>query len=93
MSSILQQAVDILDGHVKELLGANSDLSEQRLNICKQCAIYKPQLGGICDSSKYVSPDGSEWSLTRKTGYIRGCGCRLAAKSKLPHGKCPVGLW
>lgn len=33
--------IDILDGHIKELFGANENLSNKRLRICMKCPLYK----------------------------------------------------
>lgn len=39
-------------------------LSKERMEICKKCPLYKEDklLGPICDSNKYISPDGKSWS-------------------------------
>lgn len=36
----------------------------ERMEICKKCPLYKedPTRGPICDSNKYISPDGTKWS-------------------------------
>lgn len=37
------------------------ELSAKRLEICKQCPLYKEgRHGAVCDDSKYISPDGTE---------------------------------
>ena len=38
-----------------------SELAKKRLDICKQCPLYKEtRNGAVCDSGKYISPDGKE---------------------------------
>ena len=70
------------------------DIAEKRMNICKQCPLYKESsYGPVCNSSKFISPDGKDWSWLNKKGYIRGCGCRLNNKTKNPNSKCIVNLW
>lgn len=46
--------VDILQGHLNEVLGVNDDLAETRLAICKECLIFKlsQSYGPMCDSNK-----------------------------------------
>lgn len=92
--SIIKQAKDILEGHVKEVTGKNNQLSEQRLEICEQCSIFKmTSLGPICDSKKWIDPKTFESSNFPKSGYKKGCGCRLNAKTRLKSNHCIVGKW
>ena len=69
-------------------------LSEERIAICKQCPLYKLDKlhGPVCNSNKYISPDGTKWSYLRKDGYVRGCGCYLSRKSKNPNSHCIISL-
>lgn len=91
----MSQITDILKGHLNELTGANEDLSETRLNICRECPLFKDTInwGPMCDSSKYISEDGEQWSLIPLPGYVKGCGCRLRAKTRIPNISCIVGKW
>lgn len=36
----------------------------ERMEICKKCPLYKEDSirGPICDSNKFISPDGTKWS-------------------------------
>lgn len=89
MSSIL----DILDGHVNEMFNNNEELFKKRLEVCKQCPLYKETpVGPICNPKLYIS-EGGDVSTTRKDGYKRGCSCRLNAKTRLQHSRCIVGKW
>ena len=41
----------------------------KRLEICKVCPLYKEtSTGPVCNPSKYISPDGKEWSYFKKEG-------------------------
>lgn len=86
--------IDILNGHVKELLGENDYLSDKRMRICKQCPLFKNSpIGPICNSKLYISKDGKEVADYGKDGFVKGCGCRLNSKSRLPNAKCIIGKW
>ena len=58
----MSNAIDILQGHINEILNREEDLSQSRLEICKKCPGLKNSVafGPICDSSKYMSPDGTD---------------------------------
>lgn len=84
----------IIDGHAKEALGLNKDISEIRMEICRQCPLYKQTtLGSICNSKLWMDPITEEVSETKKTGYKNGCGCRLSAKTRLSYTHCPLNKW
>lgn len=72
----------------------DQSLYEERIAICEKCPLYKLDKirGPVCDSNKFISPDGTKWSWFRKDGYVRGCGCGLR-KAKIPANKCIVGKW
>lgn len=73
----------------------DNELMKKRLEICKQCPLYKEHktYGAICDNSKYVSKDGEKWSHFRKDGYVRGCGCTLSNKTRNPSSHCIINKW
>lgn len=73
----------------------NESLSKERLEICKKCPLYKedPTRGPICDSNKYISPDGTKWSWFKKDGYVRGCSCGLKNKTKNYRNHCIISKW
>lgn len=58
----MSNAIDILQGHINEVLNREEDLSQSRLAICEQCPGLKKSVafGPICDSTKYMSPDGTD---------------------------------
>lgn len=84
---------NIIKGHTNELFGINKNLSEQRLNICKKCPIYSHEFGGLCNSKLYFDPETNEVSTNRKFGFIKGCGCRLKAKTTVASAHCPADKW
>lgn len=84
---------DIIEGHANELLGLNENISEKRLQICKQCPIYCQRWGGTCNDRLWINPETNEVSVNPKDGYVRGCGCRLPAKTTLPYATCIAGKW
>lgn len=47
--------------------------------------------GPICSKKKYMNSE-QKTSLLPKSGYVRGCGCRLLLKTKNPKESCIVGL-
>lgn len=67
----------------------------ERMEICKKCPLYKEDSirGPICDSNKFISPDGTKWSWFRRDGYIRGCGCSLRRSLSNVNKKCICGKW
>ena len=85
----------ILSGHTNELLGLNINISQARLKVCKQCPLYKRSiiLGEICNSKLWYNIETGDISTIEKDGYVRGCGCRLRAKTTVPNEKCPLNKW
>jgi len=89
----MSQVGDILEGHLNELLNRKEELSEKRLKICLACPIVKQTaMGLICDSSKWINKN-NEASLEAKEKYIRGCGCRMSAKTTLEQSHCINNQW
>ena len=68
---------------------------EKRIAICKNCPIVRndPEWGLRCDNKKYISPDGTQGSYFKKTGWKCGCGCLIKQKAKNPNNHCVVGKW
>lgn len=84
----------IIQGHVNEVLGQNQSISERRMEICKQCPLYKESMvGPICNSRLWYNPSTGETSTIRQMGFKNGCGCRLNAKTRLQSAKCTLGKW
>lgn len=69
-------------------------MKEERLVICKSCPLYKEgTYGPVCNRSKYISPDGKDWSWIKKDGYKQGCGCNLRSRTGNPDAHCIINLW
>lgn len=85
----------IVEGHAKEAFGINEELKDKRLSICRNCPLYTETglIGPMCSPYLYVNPETEDVSTRFKTGYIRGCGCRLNAKARLKDAKCPLDKW
>lgn len=84
---------NIVNGHINSLLGLNKDISEERMKICKKCPIYSSKFGGLCNSKLYIDPNTNDVSIIAKDGYVKGCGCKLSAKTTLLNAKCIIGKW
>ena len=94
MGNILKQATDIIKGHFNEATNKNSNLREERLEICRECPIFiEASYGPVCDNNKWINPKTNESSLFPLKGYVRGCGCRLNAKTTLKDNHCIVNKW
>ena len=84
---------NIIQGHINEVFNINEDISKNRLKICYRCPLYSNKLGGICNSRLWLNRNTGDVSVIMKHGYIKGCGCRLRSKTRLPNAKCPVDKW
>ncbi len=68
------------------------ELSEKRLEICKKCPLWsETSTGPVCNNGKFINKNG-EWSYFPKSGYVKGCGCKLNYKTKNPNAHCIIGL-
>lgn len=87
------QIIDIVQGHANELFNINNEISKKRLKICYSCPLYFKRLGGVCNNKLWLNVITGDVSTTKKDGYVRGCGCRVNAKTRLPNAVCPTGKW
>lgn len=71
------------------------ELINKRKAICEECPLYKIDkfYGPVCDSSKYISPDGKVASYFKKDNWVKGCGCHMKHKWVNAKAKCVVGKW
>ena len=71
------------------------NLIANRQKICEACPLYKIDkfYGPMCDSSKYLSPDGTTTSYLKKEGWTKGCGCHMKRKWTIPQANCIAGKW
>lgn len=85
---------NVINGHINEALGKEKELGQERMQICKKCPLYlKGRFGPVCNKDLYIDPNTESVSLEPLEGYIRGCGCRLRAKTVDPRSKCPINKW
>lgn len=85
--------VDIINGHIKNVLNLGDDLRKDRLKICYRCPLYSKKFGGMCNSRLWLNVNTGDVSAIKKEGYINGCGCIINAKARLLNSKCPAGKW
>ena len=85
---------NIVEGHINYLLGNKQAISQPRLKICGKCPLKKKTyLGYICNNNAWLNPKTDDFSMTRKDGYIKGCGCFLNQKTTVANETCPAGKW
>ena len=85
---------DIIQGHINEFMGKNEELAIERMSICRACPLgLESTIGLMCDPDLWINPETNETSTYSKDGYVRGCGCRLAAKTTLPDNHCIINKW
>jgi len=85
----------VLVAHFNELTGKNKDIGKERMEICNRCPLLTDSSiwGPICNSSLFLNKETMDTSEEAKPGYIRGCGCRLNAKTKDLKSHCPTKQW
>lgn len=84
----------ILKAHLKELLNQEVLLHEQRMKICKACPLYDiGSFGPICNPALYLNPTTNEFNHIGGSGFTKGCGCRLNAKTRDEDAHCPNEKW
>lgn len=76
---------EIVKGHLKELVNSSQELRDKRMEICNACPLITATvLGVVCDKTKEIKT---------AAGTVKGCGCRLEAKTRLKGERCPAGKW
>lgn len=85
----------IASGFYNNLTNKESELHDKRMNVCKSCKLYKIDrlLGKVCNSKLFLNPDTDETSKEYISGYKRGCGCILNAKTRVKDAECPLKKW
>ena len=94
----MQQAKQIVVGHINESLKLEEKLYAERKPICDKCKLktISTILGiktEICNPDLYLNPKTNETSKYYKEGYYSGCGCRLEASTRVKDKECPAGKW
>lgn len=94
VNKIIDQASDIIKGHVNEIFNNNEELYQARISICEQCPLITyTNLGPICNNKLWINPKTNETSEEAKKGYVRGCSCRLNAKTRNKDNHCIINKW
>ena len=87
---------DIIKGHMKEFTNDNDELAQERLAKCKTCPLFLlTPVGPICNPNRYYDNDKEQAYAYQndEVTRIKGCGCRLNAKTRLEDATCPRKLW
>ena len=89
------KTINIIEGHFNELFNKEEDLYNNRIAVCKECPLYKIDsiLGEICNGKLYIDPKTNKISNYPKIGYIKGCNCRLGAKTRMENEQCIINKW
>lgn len=67
---------------------------EERLSICKQCAIMRlTEFGMKCDDRKWLDVENNVSSSFNHDGWIRGCGCYCSRKATKLTNHCVADKW
>lgn len=68
--------------------------TEERIAICKKCAIARQTEFGLkCDERKWLDIVNNVASFFKKDGWVRGCGCNCQIKAKNPSNHCVAKKW
>lgn len=86
--------LNIIKGHINELLNKEFELYSERIKICDQCELESnTRIGKICDHRKCISGSKVYNIKNKSSESICGCGCRLDAKLRLFDEKCILNKW
>lgn len=88
----------IVKGHYNEFTNREEKMSRAKMDICLACPLYTiGKFGPKCNPNMWVNPkDQQDFSHYAKKDFIKGCGCRLEAKTRLSRkdgGICPADFW
>jgi hypothetical protein len=87
--------IDIIKGHFNEMFDREDELSEERLAICRACPLFLQHKikGMICNPNLWLDKETNTTSEVYREGMKQGCGCRLAAKTRVADAHCPLEKW
>lgn len=90
MSNISQ----IAQGFFNNVFDKRKMLYDERIKICRACPLLKVDniFGEVCNKALYINKEGKT-SKTSKDGYVRGCGCVLASKTRVDEAHCVIDKW
>ena len=63
------------------------------MSICKECPLYSEKYGGYCDPKLWINPRTGQVSDVEMVGWVKGCGCRLMAKTRNKNNHCVLNKW
>lgn len=90
---IMNKIGQIIEGTINNVFNKNENLQQERMKICYKCPLYSSKFGGQCNNRLWLNVETGDISLVRQQGYIRGCGCVLNSKTRVPEAHCPAGKW
>ena len=62
--------------------------------ICNNCPLLiNKWYGKVCNRDLWYNPKTKALSSEEQEDYIRGCGCRLEAKTRDLDSECPMNKW
>lgn len=81
-----------VDDNAKKELEKEEKLFNERIAICKKCALYiETPSGPRCNSRLYINEtDKQTVSDKPKIGFRRGCNCVMNRKARLLSAHCIV---
>lgn len=65
---------------------------EERLTICKNCAIYNTAKQQ-CSAYLWIDPSTNTAYSSRREGAYKGCGCYIPSKVQRESNVCPANKW
>lgn len=90
MSNVSQ----IAEGFFNNIMGRQDQLYNERIKICRACPLLKIDsiFGEVCNGSLYINKD-NKTSKIPKDGYVKGCGCVMASKTRVDQAHCVINKW
>ena len=86
--------VQIAEGFFNKTFNKKEDLFKSRMDICRKCPLLKIDkiFGEICNPNLYINNE-DKTSKHHLKGYVKGCGCVLASKTRVDKAKCIINKW
>lgn len=89
-----EQVGQIAEGWAKDIVKAEQELHDTRMEICKKCPLYsESSLGPKCDAKKCFNTKRNEVTLYPGSDITCGCGCFLDKKTRVKDSKCVLNKW
>lgn len=92
---MLQQISQIVEGTFNNITNRKEDLFKERIAICNTCKlkIVDEIFGIMCNKRMWLNPITDETALIPLDGYVKGCGCVMESKTRVPEATCVAGKW